>query len=242
MKKNFKFILLFLSLLPITSCIFATPVNAYMPGHKVMILAANGVGDTYFPAKRYFEFWGWKVTTAGLTPSVTSCLNTNPRPVPVNILISEVNNNTLSQYDCVFIPSGGHWSLLLNDAATLNLISNAYNLGLIISSLCVGIRVLAAADIVDGVRIAYDVNSATQVFAAGGITIDARVVTDQRIVTGTTGGGFTGGGASLAPTLEVCEAITSLISSQNMPYSIVVIVITGAALAGLILFFKRKER
>ncbi|MFX0022452.1 MAG: DJ-1/PfpI family protein [Candidatus Hermodarchaeota archaeon] len=207
-----------------------------------MILSANGVGDTYFPAKKYFEFWGWKVTTAGLTPSVTSCLNTNPRPVPVDIVISEVNNNTLSQYDCVFIPSGGHWSALLSDPTTLTLISDAYNMGLIISSLCIGIRVLAAADIVNGVRIAYDSNSATQVTIAGGITVEARVVTDQRIVTGTTGGGFTGGGASLAPTLEVCRAITTVISYQNLPLSIIVVIITGAALAGLILFFKRKER
>jgi putative intracellular protease/amidase len=213
-----------------------------MPGHKVIILAANGVGDTYFPAKRYFGFWGWKVTTAGLTPSVTSCLNTNPRPVPVDIVISEVTENILAEYDCVFIPSGGHWSALLNDPTTLNLILDAYNMGLIISSLCVGIRVLAAADIVDGIRIAYDVNSATQVTAAGGITVDARVVTDQRIVTGTTGGGFTGGGATLAPTLEVCEAISLLISSQRLPLSIAVIAVTGATLAGLFLYFKRKER
>jgi putative intracellular protease/amidase len=242
LKKYSKFILLFLSLLTFTSCLFTTPVNAYMPGHKVMILAANSVGDTYFPAKRYFQFWGWKVTTAGLTPSVTSCLNTNPRPVPVDIVISEITENILAEYDCVFIPSGGHWSALLNDATTLTLISDAYNLGLIISSLCVGIRVLAGADIVDGVRIAYDSNSATQVTAAGGITVDARVVTDQRIVTGTTGGGFTGGGASLAPTLEVCEAITILISLRSLPLSIAVIGITGAALVGLILFMKRKNR
>jgi putative intracellular protease/amidase len=207
-----------------------------------MILAANSVGDTYFPAKQQFQSWGWTVTTAGLTPSVTSCLNTNPRPVPVDILISEVNNVILSQYECVFIPSGGHWSSLLNDPTTLNLISDAYNMGLIIASLCVGIRVLAAADIVDGVQIAYDVNSATQVFAAGGITVDARVVTDQGIVTGTTGGGPTGGGASRAPTIEVCRAIADIISPRNIPLSIIVVGITGGALAGLILFFKRKNR
>lgn len=242
MKNYSKFILLFLSLLPITSCLFATPVNAYMFGHKVMILAANSVGDTYFPAKGYFEFWGWEVTTAGLTPSVTSCYNTNPRPVPVNTLISEVNNNTLLEYDCIFIPSGGHWSALLNDPTTLNLLVDAYNLGLIISSLCVGIRVLAAADIVDGVRISYDVNSATQVTAAGGVTVDERVVIDQRIVTGTTGGGLTGGGASQAPTIEVCEAISTLISSRNLTVSIVIVGVTAITLAGLILFIKRKER
>lgn len=213
-----------------------------MAGHKIMILAANSVGDTYFPAKKQFEYWGWTVTTTGLTPQVTSCLNTNPRPVPVDILISEVNNNILSQYDCVFIPSGGHWSALLNDPTTLNLIVEAYSLGLIISSLCVGIRVLAAADIVNGVRIAYDSNSATQVTVAGGITVVARVVTDQRIVTGTTGGGFTGGGASLAPTIEVCEAIAALVAMQSLPLSIVVVGITGAALVGLIVFIKKKER
>ena len=175
----------------IAGSIYSTPISvrAYAPGHKVMILAANGVGDTYFPAKNKFESWGWSVTTAGLTSSVTSCPNTNPRPVPVNILISEVNNNTISEYECVFIPSGGHWLELLSDVENIDLISDAYNLGLILSSLWVGIRVLATANKVNGISIAYDINSASEVLAAGGIKVNQIVVSHRRIVTGGTGGG-----------------------------------------------------
>jgi putative intracellular protease/amidase len=244
LKKSFKLITLFLSLLAISSGISfsAVSVRAYTPGHSVMILAANSVGDTYWPAKSKFESWGWTVTTAGLTASVTSCLNTNPRPVPVDILISDVNNDLLSQYECIFVPSGGHWSALLNNPTTLNLIYEAYNLGLIISSLCVGIRVIAGANILDGVRVAYDSNSAANVAAAGGITVNERVVTHRRIVTGTTGGGPTGGGASQAPTIEVCEAIADILVGQDLPLNIAVVAIAGGLLAGLILFFKRRER
>lgn len=242
LKKSFKIALLLLSFLSINSGHFLVPVTAYSPGHNVMILAANGVGETYFHAKDKFESWGWIVTTAGLTQSVISCPNTNPRPVPVDILISEVNNNTISQYECIFIPSGGHWNPLLNDMTTLDLISGAYNLSLVISSLCVGIRVLAAANIIDGVRIAYDINSGSYVILAGGILVYERVVTDQRIVTGGTGGGPTGGGASQAPTIDVCEAIADLIAPRNLALSIAIIGITGVALTGLLLFYKRKER
>ncbi len=228
----------------ITGSIYSTPllVRAYVPGHRVMILAANGVGETYFSAKNKFESWGWSVITAGLTSSVTSCPNTNPRPVPVNILISEVNNNTLSQYECIFIPSGGHWLELLNDITTLDLISDAYNLGLIISSLCVGIRVLAAANIVSGINIAYDINSASDVLAAGGITVNERVISHRRIVTGGTGGGPSGGGASQAPTIAVCEAIADILISEDLPLDIVIVAITGVTMLGFILYFKRKKR
>lgn len=177
LKKSIKFALVIFSLLSVNSGIFLTSVRAYTPGHKVMILVAYGVGETYFPAKNKFESWGWNVTTAGLTSSVISCPNINPRPVPVDILISDINNDTLSQYECIFIPSGGHWNELAYDATTLATISNAYNLGVVISSLCIGIVVIARADIVDGVRIAYDANSAPYVISYGGITVNEEVVT-----------------------------------------------------------------
>ncbi|MFW9972024.1 MAG: DJ-1/PfpI family protein [Candidatus Odinarchaeota archaeon] len=242
MKKSIKSVLLIFSLLSINSGIFLIPVRAYTPGHKVMILVAFGVGETYFPVKGKFESWGWEVTTAGLTSSIISCPNVNPRPVPIDILISEINNDTLSQYECIFIPSGGHWNALAYDATTLTTILNAYNLGLVISSLCIGIVVIARADIVNGVRIAYDSNSASYVISYGGITVSKEVVTDQRIVTGGTGGGPTGGGASQAPTIEVCKAIANLIAPRSLPLSIAIIGITTGALVGLVWYYKRKER
>jgi putative intracellular protease/amidase len=249
LKKSLKLFSLFLTLLVTCNGVYLTPATAssgalgsHKPGHKILVLAATGVGDTYFIAKNQFESWGWIVATAGLTQSVTSCPNTNPRPIGISILISEVDNNTLSQYECIFIPSGGHWQALSNDGTTLNLILNAFNMGLVISSLCVGIVVLARANIVNGVRIAYDVNSMGEVVAAGGIIVYERVVSHRRIVTGGTGGGPAGGGASEAPTIEVCEAIAELIEKKNLPLSITVVVITGLALAGIILFIKRKKR
>jgi len=184
LKKFLKYFLVILSFLSVNSGIFLTSVSAYNSDHKVIIIAANGVGDTYFHAKRQFESEGWSVSTAGLTSSVTSCPNTNPRPIPVDFLISELTNSTITQYEAIFIPSGGHWFPLINDVRTLNLISDAYDLRLVISSLCVGIRVLARANIINEVRIAYDINSVDYVEAAGGILVNKEVVSDQRIVTG----------------------------------------------------------
>jgi hypothetical protein len=50
----------------------------------------------------------------------------------------------------------------------------------------------------------------------------------------------TWGGASLAATIEACEAIAALFSLQNLPLGILIVEIIEGALAGLIVFLKRK--
>jgi putative intracellular protease/amidase len=203
---------------------------------KVLILVAGGVGITYYHAKDKFESWGWDVDTAGVSSSVVSCPRQNPQVIDAEFLISEVSLTKLQEYDCIFIPSGGHWDGLSSYQPTLDLIFRAYHSGLIISSLCIGIVVLARANIIDGIRIANSPNSITYVEEAGGIMVEDTVVTDKRIVTGGTGGGLYGGGASVAPTNETCEAIAIAINDYNIGF-IITTSITGIILTGFAVFF-----
>jgi putative intracellular protease/amidase len=189
---------------------------------KVMVLVASGVGITYFNATEVFESWGWVVTTAVVSATISSCHRNDPTIINSDILISEVDWYLLQQYDCIFIPSGGHWDALSSYEPTLELINTAYYSGLIISSLCVGIVVLARASIVNGVKIAYDANSQTYVEEAGGILIDELVVSDKRIITGGSGGGLYGGGASVGPINETCIAIAQSLINRNFSFTLTI--------------------
>ncbi len=175
---------------------------------KVLTFVANGVGDIHFDIKNQLEAWGWNVTTAGLTENVTSCPNKPQKDVPVDILISDVDRNLLSQYNCVYISPGAQHHILAYNQEVLDLISTAYEEGLVVSSICVGNIVLAKANnILNGIKVAshYYVNS--HIEAVGGLVEERQVVSDSRIITGGAGGGPTGGGNLLAPTYEFCVAI-----------------------------------
>ena len=173
---------------------------------NILSLIADGVGNTYFTVKDQFEEWGWSVTTAGLEENHTGCLNKDPITITSDILISAIEN--ISQYDCVFIASGAQHHILREDPSVLNLIRNAYNEGLVISTLCVSTVILADADIINGTKVVgaslyyYDIKEAGGIFDS-----NAEVVSDKRVITGGRGGGPTGGGDLFAPTNELCTAI-----------------------------------
>ncbi|NHJ23697.1 MAG: hypothetical protein EAX89_03930 [Candidatus Lokiarchaeota archaeon] len=211
---------------------------------NVMILIASGVGITYFNATEIFESWGWTVTTAGVSATISSCHRNDPEIINSDILISDVDWYILQQYDCIFIPSGGHWDALSSYEPTLELISTAYYSGLIISSLCVGLRVLARADIVKGVNIARDVNSEAYIEESGGILVDEPVVSDKRIVTGGSGGGLYGGGASVAPLNETCRAIAQTLTMRDFSRILTIGIALGFISCEILvaLFYKHLKR
>ena len=207
----------------------------HLDNANILILVAGGVGITYYHAKDKFETWGWNVDTAGVSPSVVSCPRQNPQVINSDYLISEISWSKLQEYDCIFVPSGGHWDGLSSYQPTLDLIFHAYHSGLILSSLCIGIVVLARADILSGVRIANSPNVLSYIEGVGCIMLEDSVVTDKRIVTGGTGGGLYGGGASVAPTNETCEAIATAINNTNIGF-ILTTSITVSIIAGVVAF------
>ncbi len=204
---------------------------------KVIVLVANGCGHTYFDFKDEVESWGWEVTTAGLTSLVSSCGNKEPKSISVDIRISSVDNETLSTYDCLFIPSGGHHENLEDSDTVVDLISNAYELGLILATLCIGIRVLNQVDgIVNGTKIASFGMTNLEILNAGGIVTDEDVVTDNKIITG--GGGGGSGRHDLAPTIELCNAIDDfIVEEQNAAnYEFFMNILTLSGIFGVPIF------
>ncbi|MHA1245579.1 MAG: DJ-1/PfpI family protein, partial [Candidatus Heimdallarchaeota archaeon] len=111
------------------------------------------------------------------------------RPVTSDILISEVDEDILAQFDCVYVPAGAHWVTLVSNTETHDLISTAYEMGLVIASICIGNKILAASNgVVNGVKVAYYSGCAVDMNDAGAIHVyDTAVVSDKRIVTAGTG-------------------------------------------------------
>lgn len=157
---------------------------------KILAIVANGFGDAYFWVKTQFEQWGCNFTTAGLTQQVSSCSNYPPIvTITSDILVSEITSEIITQFDCVYIPAGGHWVYLDINPATHNVLEMAYEEGLVVSAICIGTRILArAGGIVDGVKVVYYQSSYELMLEAGAkIVYDAPVVSDKRIVTAMTG-------------------------------------------------------
>ncbi|MFX0087523.1 MAG: DJ-1/PfpI family protein [Candidatus Hodarchaeota archaeon] len=156
---------------------------------KVLMIVDNAFGYTYFLVKNYLESWGINVITASATGSklVTGCYNQPPNSTTADILISDITN--ITEYDAIHIPSGGHWKSLIGKTEVLDLIKQAYNNQVIVSALCIGLKVLAKAEIIKNVRMCGHPLAQADVTLAEGIYMDERVVVDQRIISGGFGGG-----------------------------------------------------
>lgn len=183
----------------------------------VLTVIGFSFGWSYFELKTIFERWGVNFTTTGETETVQSCVNRAPRPVDVDILISEIDETVINEFDVLIVPSGGHWQGLCQNQAVLDLINLANNNGLIMSGICVGVAPLAAAgDILNGTKVAGHSFTGFDVRQAGGI-IDPlkRVVVDGRIITGGRGGGPEGGGFDAAPHYDLCLEIVRTLLGES---------------------------
>ncbi|MGY5873658.1 MAG: DJ-1/PfpI family protein [Candidatus Thorarchaeota archaeon] len=180
---------------------------------KVLMLIADAFGWNYFDAKEILESWGINVTTIAyaLDTNVTGCFNKPDNWTIADHLLLEVDFEIVTQFDALFIPSGGHWAGLITSSTVLNFIEYAHTQGLLIATTCIGNRVVADSNnIVNGTSVVnYDnpYSKPDMISAGAEIRYGYEAVTDNRIITGNSGGGISGGGYLLAPTSEVCTAI-----------------------------------
>ncbi len=177
---------------------------------KVLMLITDYFGWNYFDAKEIFESWGVNVTTIAnsLDLDVPSCTNRPPRGTTADILLNQVENDVVTQFDILFIPAGGQWLSLIQSPRVLEFVQYAHDSGVIVATICIGNKVLARAnDIVNGSCVVSYTNTNSDMTDAGAtIRYGHLAVTDNRFVTGGTGGGPSGGGYEVAPTAEVCMA------------------------------------
>ncbi|MHA1926943.1 MAG: DJ-1/PfpI family protein [Candidatus Thorarchaeota archaeon] len=222
---------LVLSLIAVLFCTGTFNTIAYSPSDepvqiediKILALIDVSFGWNYFDIKDTLESWGINVTTVGTMAVVPSCVNREPRPVTSDIVLDDIDNDTILEFDGLIVPSGGHWNSLTFDTIALDLIATAHELGLYVAGICTGPIVLSrAGEIYNGTMIAGHGNGLSYYSSADAIrVVGARVVSDKRIVTGGSGSGFPSGFTG-APTNETCRTLVrdilghSLISDCNL--------------------------
>jgi len=161
----------------------------------ILVVVGPSFGWSYYELKEIFDDWGCTFVTTGETETVASCFNRAPRPVDVDILVSEIDEDYLSDFDCLMIPSGGHWGGLCDSEPVLELINMAYDEDLFISGICTGIGPIGAAgDMLNGTKITGHGNTRSEVRTAGAYLDPlSRVIIDGQFITGGPGGGMAAG-------------------------------------------------
>ena len=121
---------------------------------NVLLLLCNNLGSNTNLISDVMELYGWQLTTVGVTPSVTPCAYGGA--VTVDLLVTEITD--LTAYDCLAIMPATAWagnshSQLLASPEALALVADAVDEGLLVAAFCGGTRVLAAADVINGVQV-----------------------------------------------------------------------------------------
>ncbi len=127
---------------------------------NVLFIVPQNYGANTFFNMDNLDLLGFTYTITGTDETLTPCswsqANFGLPDIHPDILIKDITD--LSDYDVVFITSSTQWVAnpygdLLNSQETLELLSDAAGQDLIIWATCAGVRVLAAADILSGVKI-----------------------------------------------------------------------------------------
>ncbi|RLC52092.1 MAG: hypothetical protein DRI23_03655 [Candidatus Cloacimonadota bacterium] len=158
---------------------------------KALVVMPNNYGANYQCYYEMFEQLGWDVTTTAVNATVQPCSGyaapLGCPPVTVDILIQDITD--VSLYDCVMLMSsssyvGNPCIELINSQAALDLVVAADNADLILFTSCSSIRVLAAADVLQGVNVQCPSTWQTEIVDAGANCIGQKIppVIDGNIV------------------------------------------------------------
>ncbi|MBA7526423.1 hypothetical protein ES705_18585 [subsurface metagenome] len=216
------FLFFTLSLVPINQVNGQTNVN-------ILCFIEDAFGDSYYINKGIMESYNWTITTASSKNFVTGCKNLgkNVTDTYADILVDDISDKDLFDYDCIFVPSGGHVNNIMGVARVTEIIQKSHEEGILIAGICTGMIMLAYAGILDGVDVAYS-NFATEWIRGSGANITTEsVVSDQGIITGGFGGGV-GQGPEGAPNEDFCEKIKEEIElhvNQSVLSSILVVIV-----------------
>ena len=185
---------------------------------NVLMYISTGFGNNYYSVRDLLLSWNITVTTIGIYETLVNCPNRARQTVTVNQSVDETLEIGVENYDALFIPSGGHWEGALITRSLQTLISEANKAGLVIGSMCVGVRVLGGSEEVvkNKYLTGWSFEPGTEyadiecTFLAG-----ADVVTDYPLVTGGKGGGPAGGGYVNAPYKEFSRAFVQAILQKH---------------------------
>lgn len=163
---------------------------------KGLVLLANNFGANSFIIRDKLEEFGWELTLTGLTQTVQPCpsyaVQLGAQPLIVDVLIQDIEN--VGEYDCLIIApasvyAGNPFSDVLASEEALDLVAAAVQENLAVAAWCAGVRVLAAADVIDGRNVTGHQAYQAEYEAAGATYLGPGLppVTDGPIVTCTRG-------------------------------------------------------
>lgn len=154
----------------------------------LLLLVAAPYGGNYNLMRDAMELRGWNITVAAVTSQVPPCHWGGP--IIPDLLVGEIADVTA--YDCLLImparayTGASHYQLLSSPKA-MALVAGAGEAGLLVGAVCGGTRVLAAADLIDGLQVTGHPLYADEYIAAGATYIeetppllDGRILTTRR--------------------------------------------------------------
>ena len=153
---------------------------------------------------------GWEVKTCGIEKNMAACGWANGLGLPtlsVDLLVSEVTD--ITKYNILVLANASWqsytkdiWKEVIENEAAMNLIKAANTNNLVVYAPCSAPRVLAAAGILNGIKITGVNQYQTEYTAAGANYIGQNImpVIDKNIVTSTRGMYYHN---------EICEAIST---------------------------------
>lgn len=163
--------------------------KSYSNDIKVLFILSNNCGPNTYYTMDDMEKYGWQITKAAMTQTVTPCSLFGGLPtITVDKLLTDITD--ITEYDAIALMpaswrAGNAYADILVSAYAKSLFKAASDSGLVIWTLCGGTRVLAAANIINGKRVLGASVYQTEYLNAGAIYLgeDHLPVIDGNIVT-----------------------------------------------------------
>ena len=178
------------------------PAEGKHQGTHVLFLMPRNLGANNFLVRDVMEEFGWKVTRTAVLEEIPPCgfWGQHPGALPVrpDVMVSDISD--LGDYDCLFIATspGQAWKVpdsysdLLDSPEALDLVRSAVSQGLAVFAMCSGVRVLAAADVLQDTHVVGAPRFRDEFTAAGALyegneRNDTRPLIDGNIITAARG-------------------------------------------------------
>ena len=147
---------------------------------KILIVTGNDVEDLefFYPYYRFIEA-GFAVDVATIDGGAFK--GKHGEPMKESLKVADINP---LEYSLLYLPGGKAPAKLKEDEDVMALVRQYYNGGKTICAICHGPQILAAADIIEGRRIAAWPEVEQEVADAGGIYTNEETVVDERFITG----------------------------------------------------------
>jgi putative intracellular protease/amidase len=145
------------------------------------------MGGRKLPILEKFRRYGWELTLAGAKALVSPCAFAKGRgaePVDLDCMIDAIED--VGAFDGISVMPGPSHKGLIDSPRAMSVVRQAFEAGLVVSAWCRGVRVLAAADVLQGKRVVCHADDRELIEAAGGFFVghDHPPVIDGTVVTG----------------------------------------------------------